>query len=160
LKLRLVRAELLNLLAGSKTVNWNKTIVDGGGMEMIGEEKEKKKGRVEDVEELKEVLTVVSKEVPTLIRSIMTAVFSEDAGRDMGKAAAAFYKQLKEAGMPEETAVRMTENYISVFTSLGDLMKKSVGGEKGVKGEGIGEEIARRVKEKVAEKHREEKEDE
>jgi len=119
----------------------------------MSEEKEKKKKDIEDVEELKEVLGVVSTEIPALIKGIIGSVFSEDAGRDMGKAAAAFYKQLKEAGMPEETAVKMTENYISVFTSLGDVMRRAVSGKGEFKGEEIGEEISKRIKEKLAEKH-------
>jgi len=127
----------------------------------MSEEKEKRKEKEEkeDVEELREVLGVVSKEVPALIKGIIASVFSEEAGRDMGKAAAAFYKELKEAGMPEETAVKMTENYISVFTSISDVMKKAVSGEHKAKGEDIGEEISRKIKEKLAEKHREEEEE-
>jgi hypothetical protein len=126
------------------------------------EEKEKRK-KQPDVEEISEILNVVSKEVPGLIKGIIASVFSEQAGREMGKAAAAFYKELKDAGMPEETAVKMTENYISVFTSLSDLLK-GIGG-KGtfkVSSEGdkeIGEEISKKIKEKIAEKRREEKED-
>ena len=124
------------------------------------EEKEKKK-KVEDAEEIREILGVVSKEVPSLIKGIIASVFSEEAGRDMGKAAAAFYKELKDAGMPEETAVRMTENYVSVFTSLGDVMKNAVSGKKKFKEEEIGEEISKKIKEKLAEKHaKEEEEDE
>ena len=123
---------------------------------MIEGEKGKKE---KDVEEIKEVLSVVSKEIPNLLKSIIGSVFSEEAGRDMGKAAAAFYKELKDAGMPEETAVKMTENYVSVFTSLGDVMKKAVSGEHKVKGEDIGEEISKKIKEKLAEKHREEEEE-
>lgn len=119
---------------------------------------EKEKGEKEDVEELREVFSIFSKEIPNLLKSIIGSVFSEEAGRDMGKAAAAFYKELKEAGMPEETAVKMTENYISVFTSLGDVMKTAVSGEKKGKGEDIGEEISRKIKEKMAEKHKEEEE--
>ena len=123
----------------------------------MSEEKEKRKAK-EDVEELREVLNVVSKEVPAMIKGILSSVFSEEAGRDMGKAAAAFYKQLKEAGMPEETAVKMTENYVSVFTSLSEIMKRSAGG-KG-KSDEIGDEISRKIKEKLAEKHVDEKEEE
>jgi DNA gyrase/topoisomerase IV subunit A len=124
----------------------------------MSEEKMKKKEK-EDAEELREVLGVVSKEVPSLIKGIIGSVFSEEAGRDMGKAAAAFYKQLKDAGMPEETAVKMTENYVSVFTSLGDVMKKAVSGKGEFRGEEIGEEISKKIKEKLAEKHREEEEE-
>jgi hypothetical protein len=119
---------------------------------------EKEKGEKKDVEELREVLSVVSKEIPNLLKSIIGSVFSEEAGRDMGKAAAAFYKELKEAGMPEETAVKMTENYISVFTSLSDVMKKAVSGEKKGRDDDISEEISKRIKEKIAEKHKEEEE--
>jgi len=135
---------------------------------MTGNEKK------EDVEEMKEVFRVLSTEIPALIKGMIASVFSEEAGRSMGKAAAAFYKELKESGMPDEVAVKMTENYISVFTSLGDLMKKFTKGkkmptklekeieeiveeaveearEKGVS-EKLGKEIERRVKEKLAEK--------
>ena len=128
----------------------------------------------EDVEEMKEVFRVLSTEIPALIKGIIASVFSEEAGRSMGKAAAAFYKELKESGMPDEVAVKMTENYISVFTSLGDLMKKFTKGkkmptklekeieeiveeaveearEKGIS-EKLGKEIERRVKEKLAKK--------
>ena len=48
----------------------------------------------QDAEEIKEILSVVSTEVPGLIRNILASVFSEEAGRSMGKAAAAFYKEL------------------------------------------------------------------
>jgi len=101
----------------------------------------------EDTEELREVLSIVSQQVPSLIRNIVTSIFSEQAGADMGKAVGAFYKGLKEAGIPEETAIRMTENYISTFTSLGDVMKMAVGGEK--KGKEVGEDISKAIKEKL-----------
>lgn len=93
----------------------------------MGEE-ERKEFKSEDAEELKEVLNVISKEIPGLIKGLVSSIFSEEAGRNMGKAAAAFYKELKEASMPEDVAIKMTENYISTFTSLGDLMKRAASG--------------------------------
>jgi len=80
----------------------------------------------EDAEEVKEILSVVSTEIPTLIKNILSSVFSEEAGRNMGKAAAAFYKELKESGIPDETAIRMTEDYTKTFTGFGDLLKQSM----------------------------------
>jgi hypothetical protein len=127
---------------------------------MIGDKETKETGASEDVEELREVLSVVSKEVPALIKGIIASVFSEEAGRDMGRAAASFYKELKEAGMPEEVAVKMTENYISTFTSLGEIMKKAVSGEKGIKGKDLEAEISRRIREKLAEKRLEKRKEE
>ena len=126
-------------------------------------EEKKRKEEKEDVEELREVLSVVSKEVPALIKGIIASVFSEEAGRDMGRAAAAFYKELKEAGMPEDVAVKMTEGYISTFTSLGEVMKRAVGGKKGIESreleKEIEKEISKRIKEKLAEKGLAEKEE-
>ena len=80
----------------------------------------------EDAEEVKEILSVVSTEIPTLIKNILSSVFSEEAGRNMGKAAAAFYKELKDSGIPNETAIRMTEDYTKTFTGFGDLLKQSM----------------------------------
>jgi hypothetical protein len=119
---------------------------------MSDEERKHKKRGMEDAEEVKEILGVVSKEVPALIKGIVGSVFSEEAGRDMGKAAGAFYKELKESGMPDETAVKMTENYISVFTSLGDIMKKFDFGKGERSRSEVEKEIERKIKEKLAEK--------
>jgi len=120
---------------------------------MIEEKKERKE---ESAEEIREMLGVVSKEIPALIKGIMGSIFSEEAGKHMGRAAAAFYKELKEGGMPEETAVKMTENYIGVFTSLGDVLKGAVSGRnKGKLSEKeIEEEIAKKIKEKIAQENR------
>ncbi len=114
---------------------------------------EGKEGKKE-AEEVKEILGVVSKEIPALIKGILGSIFSEEAGKDMGRAAAAFYKELKEGGMPEETAVEMTENYIGVFTSLGDVLKGAVSERKRGKlaEKEIEEQIAKRIREKIAEK--------
>lgn len=113
------------------------------------EEKEHRKEKIEDAEEVKAVLGVVSKEVPALIKGIIGSVFSEEAGRDMGKAAGAFYKELKESGMPDEVAVKMTENYVSVFTSLGGIMKNlgKVGKSRSETEKAIAEKIKKRLAE-------------
>ncbi len=128
------------------------------------EKSEKKKTAAEDAEEVRQILSAVSTEVPALIKSIVSAVFSEEAGRNMGRAAAAFYKELKESGIPDDIAVKMTEDYIGVFTSLGDILKRV--GKKGKfflsseNEEEVGKEIEKLVKEKITEKLREKEEQE
>ena len=116
---------------------------------MIGEKKEKK--AKEEAEEVKEILAVVSTEIPALIKGIISSIFSEEAGKNMGRAAAAFYKELKEGGMPEDVAVKMTENYIGVFTSLGDVLKTVSGKKKHTPSE-IEEKIKKKLEEKLAER--------
>jgi hypothetical protein len=103
-----------------------------------------------------------------LIKSLLASVFSEEAGRSMGKAAAAYYKELKDSGMPENIAVKMTEDYMKTFTSLGGMLQNiSRSGRHGQKPgekseEALGEEIERRIYEKLKEKPRarDEEEDE
>ena len=119
------------------------------------DDEEKKHGKMGS-EELKEVLGVVSSEVPSMIKSILASVFSEEAGKSMGKAAAAYYKELKNGGLPEQVAVKMTEDYMKTFTSLGDMLRSS-GRGRGSHDEGneIGKEIEKKIHEKLKERMRE-----
>ena len=112
-------------------------------------------------EELKEMLGVVSSEVPSMIKSILASVFSEEAGKNMGKAAAAYYKELKNGGLPEQVAVRLTEEYMRTFTSLGDMLRSAGRGKGGHDvGDDLGKEIERKVREKLQSKTDEEEEEE
>jgi len=113
------------------------------------EDKEHRKRKMEEAEEVGAILQVVSKELPSLIKGLVSAVFSEEAGREMGKAAGAFYNELKDRGMPDEIAVRMTENYVSVFTDLGNIIKKVGVAEKS--SSEMEEAIKRKIKKKLAE---------
>lgn len=78
---------------------------------------------ISEAQEVKEILSVVSSEVPALIKGLIASVFSEEAGRNMGKGAAAYYKSLKEGGLPEDVAVKMTQDYVRTFTSFGEVFK-------------------------------------
>lgn len=82
---------------------------------------EERKNKRMDPENVKELLSVVSTEIPTMIKSIVTTVFSEEAGRNMGKAAAAYYKELKAGGLPEDVAIKLTQEYMQTFTKFGSM---------------------------------------
>jgi len=119
-----------------------------------------RKGKRE-TEELKEILGVVSSEVPALIKSLLSSVFSEEAGRSMGKAAAAYYKELKNGGLPEQVAVKLTEDYMRTFTSIGDMLRSAGRGRHTEEaGDDIGEEIGRSIREKFEKRRRESEEEE
>jgi hypothetical protein len=98
---------------------------------------------------LKEVFKTLSIEVPALVKKLIASIFSEEAGRDMGKAAGAFYKELINSGIPPDVAVRMTEKYIGVFTNLGELLKGM--GKRKKKENELEKEIERRIREKLEE---------
>ncbi|HUT17238.1 MAG TPA: hypothetical protein VMW84_02950 [Acidobacteriota bacterium] len=109
---------------------------------------EGKFGKME-AENVKEILGVVSSEIPAMIKSILSSVFSEEAGRNMGKAAAAYYKELKDGGLPEPVAVKMTEEYMRTFTSLGDMLRSAGKGRwSHDEGDEISKEIHKRFREK------------
>jgi hypothetical protein len=102
-----------------------------------------------EAQEVKEILGVVSTEIPALIKGLLSSVFSEEAGTSMGKAAAAYYKQLKEGGLPEAVAVKLTEDYMRTFTSLGDMLR---GVGKGNWSQKVGDDLRIQIGKKVRDK--------
>jgi hypothetical protein len=108
-------------------------------------------------ENIKEILGVVSSEIPAMVKSILSSVFSEEAGRNMGKAAAAYYKELKDGGLPEQVAVKMTEDYMRTFTSLGEMLKNA---GRGRWGHDEGDEMGRQIRENISKKLQEKNEEE
>jgi hypothetical protein len=89
----------------------------------LSEKSDRRKTAAEEAE-VEQVLSVVSTEVNALIKSIVADAFSEETGRNKTRAAAAtFYKALKDSGMPDEVAEKMTEGYVGVFTGLGEILK-------------------------------------
>jgi hypothetical protein len=79
------------------------------------------KNNLEVRAQTQEILRTISSEMPMMIKNILYLVFSEDSGRTLGKAAATYYNELKNGGLPEEAAIRLTEDYMRAFTSLADL---------------------------------------
>jgi len=51
-------------------------------------------------EELGQVLCVVSEEIPSLLKALVSMT-SLQIGKEMTEAAASFYEELQEAGMPD-----------------------------------------------------------
>ena len=74
-------------------------------------------------EEISGILAAVSKELPGLVKGIVDAFFSPEAAADMGKSVATFYKTLKEGGIPEETALSMTKDYLGTLTKWSETLK-------------------------------------
>lgn len=86
---------------------------------------------LEDIEELKGVFSAIvnfvrelREPITDLIQSLMKAV----SGSELGEDVAAFYKKLKETGLPEEMALSLTKEYLearlNVIRNLGEMMTK------------------------------------
>ncbi|MEF8848720.1 MAG: hypothetical protein V5A68_06255 [Candidatus Thermoplasmatota archaeon] len=83
---------------------------------------------IPDPEKIKEILDVVSKKVPGLLKELSSLLYSADRAKQYAKAAAIFYKELKDAGMSEEEAYELTKQYLSTL-NLGNMMGKFTKGE-------------------------------
>jgi hypothetical protein len=81
---------------------------------------------VKDIDDLKEVLGVVTDKVPSLLKGLRNVLYSKDAAENMADAVATFYTKLVEAGIPKDQAMEMTKGYM---INLRDIF----GGEGGFK---------------------------
>ena len=98
-----------------------------------------------DAEELKEVLGVVSSEIPKLLEAVTSTIYSSQNAENFGKSIAMFYKQLRDAGMDENQAYKLTQLYMSKM-SIGGIITNAV---KGSKDRDIGDEIDDEVEKAV-----------
>ena len=79
---------------------------------------------IDDVDELKAVLDVVSDKVPALLRSLRDIMYSRESAENMADAVATFYKKLVDAGIPKEEALDMARGYmINLRDLVGEGMK-------------------------------------
>lgn len=80
-----------------------------------------------DAKEVKEILEVVSTEIPKLLESISNVIYKSENAEVMGKSIAAFFKQMKDAGMDDKQAFELTQQYMKSF-SLGGMISQAIGG--------------------------------
>jgi hypothetical protein len=67
---------------------------------------------VKDIDDLKEILSVVTDKVPGLLRGLRDVLYSKDAAENMADAVATFYTKLVDAGIPKDEAMDMTKGYM------------------------------------------------
>jgi len=77
------------------------------------------------VKEIAQLLDDVSNKLPKIIHGVMDSMFSVEAGQRLGKAVGSFYKELIEAGIPSEEALKMTKDYMFSIKDLTNIGKKA-----------------------------------
>lgn len=85
---------------------------------------EEKKGRDFDPEAFKEILNVFGDKIPALLNSLTDSIYGKEASAKFGTAVSNFYKTLKESGMTDEQAFKLTEQYMSSL-NLGNMISKA-----------------------------------
>src|SRR5256712_6804511 len=81
-----------------------------------------------NADEVKELLEAFSEKIPALLNSLTDAIYGKDASAKFGAAVADFYKTLKESGMTDEQAFRLTEQYMSSLNIGGVLARPDAQG--------------------------------
>ncbi|MHB0885059.1 MAG: hypothetical protein ACYC41_04180 [Bacillota bacterium] len=93
---------------------------------------EEKRGRSDNLEQVAEHLPklfkAMSDSLPEMITKIMRAVYSEEVGHEYGKSVAAFYKAIKESGIPEAEALALSREFI---VNQQQFIKSAVGHTRG-----------------------------
>lgn len=85
-------------------------------------------------EEMRGIFKVLGEEVPGLLEKLTKILYGVKESEDFGKAVGNFYKALKDAGMSNEQAFQLTQEYMGnlnlgrTFGSWGRQMQKM--GEK------------------------------
>lgn len=74
-----------------------------------------------EVEDLREVLEVVSDKVPALLKGLRDVLYSKESAENMAESVGTFYKKLVESGIPKEDALEMARGYM---INLRDIMGK------------------------------------
>lgn len=77
------------------------------------------------VKEISEMLDSVSDKVPKLIKGLMGSLYSAESGSNMGQAVGNFYKEIVEAGIPKEDALKMSKDYMLSLKDIAANMGKS-----------------------------------
>jgi len=91
----------------------------------------KREREFEDVAELREVLNVISEfieKIPKILNELISALYAADMGEKLGKNIGEYYKKLKESGIPDEVAIKLTEAYAkeaqTPMKMLGELISR------------------------------------
>ena len=83
-----------------------------------------------DAEGVKEIFEVFSEKLPALLNSLTDSIYGKDASAKFGAAVADFYQKLKESGMTDDQAFKLTEQYMSSL-NLGGLFANAFAKRKG-----------------------------
>ena len=100
------------------------------------EEGEERGGPWGDAEEVRKLLAAVSEFLSSLgpmLEGILGSLLKAVEGERLGREVASFYRELREAGFPEDAAMEMTREYfqkrlamLDLFRVLGEIIKKEV----------------------------------
>jgi hypothetical protein len=75
-----------------------------------------------DPAKIKDILDIVSDKIPGLLKELSSLLYGPDSAKNYAQAAATFYKELRAAGMDNQQAFELTQQYMSTL-NLGKVIK-------------------------------------
>lgn len=107
---------------------------------------------MDDIKELKEVMSTLNETVPSLISGIIEAVYNTENSESLAKNTAKFYKELVDAGMDKDQAYQLTRDFMK-GRDVTSLVREALSGMGPFGGEGgsgdFGDEIKEKIKKKM-----------
>jgi len=88
-----------------------------------------------DAKELEHILDVIGKKIPHLFNTLRDVIYSPEAAKNLGKSTALFYKELKEGGLDDEEAFKLTQDYLAALKNIGNAGNNINMNKGGVSGE-------------------------
>ncbi|MFY9382092.1 MAG: hypothetical protein WBI55_03590 [Eubacteriales bacterium] len=76
----------------------------------------------DDAKEIGAILGELGEKIQKFITGIMDILYSPEAGKKIGSAVGNFYKELKDAGLPEDEALKMTRDYLTAISNISQSM--------------------------------------
>lgn len=67
---------------------------------------------VSDIEQVNELFDILDDRLPSILQTLKEVLYSEEAGRQLGKAVGAFYNELLASGIEQAAALEMTRDYM------------------------------------------------
>jgi len=83
---------------------------------------------IKSVDDLRELFSAISEQVPDLLRGLRNVLYSKEAAENMADAVSAFYKKLVDAGIPKEEAMDMARGYVLNLRELLGSKGINIGG--------------------------------
>ncbi len=71
-----------------------------------------------EAHEIAEIIDTMGEKLPNLINALKATLYSVEAGRELGRAVGAFYRELVDSGMPSEFAMTMAGSYMEALKNI------------------------------------------
>ncbi|MDH3364405.1 MAG: hypothetical protein OEM29_00130 [Thermoplasmata archaeon] len=102
-----------------------------------------------DAEKLKEILGVVSSEIPKLVEAITKTLYNQENAENMAKSVAQFYKSMRDAGMDDAQAYALTKQFMSNVSVGGLIAKAFTAGSDHDDDDGIDKKIEKEIESRI-----------